>query len=155
MACRGVRLSVSFALRVSQSTPRAMQSAAAHRILRWALFLAAEERGRTQKIACVREFSVFSHRKVPPLGRMLLLSRGNQWCAGVFGSAGAWGGTTEERGRIAVGRRLVKRCVGFQRWGSEARAVGCGVGGTTEGMKVEENCVGRGEGWGGRVGGCF
>ena len=112
------------------------------------VFLAAEERGRTQKIAWVREFSVFSHRKVPPLGRMLPPSRGNQWRAGVFGSAGAWGGTTEERGRIAVGRRLVERCVGFQRWGSEARAVGCGVGGTTEGMKVEENCVGRGEGWG-------
>jgi len=33
--------------------------------------------------------------------------------------------------------------------------VGCGVGGTTEGMKVEENCVGRGEGWGGKGGGVF
>ena len=51
------------------------------------LFLAAEKRGRTQKIAWVGEFSVFSHRKVPPLGRMLPPSRGNQWRAGVFGSA--------------------------------------------------------------------
>ena len=34
VACRGVRLSGSFALGVSQSTPRAMQSAVAHRISR-------------------------------------------------------------------------------------------------------------------------
>jgi len=31
-------------------------------------FLAAEERGMTRKIAWVREFSVFSNRKAPPLG---------------------------------------------------------------------------------------
>jgi hypothetical protein len=62
VACRGVRLSASFALPRSQSTPRARQSAAAHRISRWALFLAAEKRRKTRKIAWGRECSVFSNR---------------------------------------------------------------------------------------------